>query len=717
MKESIVVIIQVAFKRIMVITELFRKVRTCLIRNPLIVFFIAILLYSILSPIWMGPDGIFNLAASIKGASNPLAVYDEWLFGGPFFYARGPFYSWLLLLAHPIFKFLGFTAQSVWEGWAFNPFTYYLFKWLIKIPFILAGGYLFYRMYGLRAAVLWLFNPLIIWFIILIGLNDIYPAFFLILGIYFLKKNRLLPFIIAIGFGLLSKQTIILAFPAIILMLIFMQKRRSIIYLIALFLPHLIFTLPYRLYSSTCSKLLSYVFWVRWPLHLGSISGIQNTNLILYACLLGLFIMRKPKLTLRNFCLWSLPFFLIYMLSSGIMFERYFLTALPLLIVVTILFSQLYNKNIYLLFWGLSFLPTLIQFGWRDAYFKMNPECYTLFENTALPFRLLNIFKRSELAPNRLAGYFQAIQFGLIIVFLLMIAYAIYKIVSVNKIGFQQENYFSPRLKRQLSLSAGGVFILGLSILFFFSPTYKFSDEYERNINLKGESCISLFSPDGSVFQKFEIVDARVDGNTLKNINIISNGDFENFANEKQPDGWIPEDEGVSIERINDPDKVKKNLYAVSVTSSDNYNGMISQTINVLKESVGTTVKLTAWVWAKKSGCIVINDGNEDHWAYHPGDSKYHELSLTYTINEATKKLRIALWVSFGKYSAIFDDVRVNILGNSAQSVSMSPNVVNIYPSSFLRKIDGITYTVKYRYKSRMRVYGIFFRERIKSSN
>jgi len=442
----------------------------------LILFSSAIILYSLLSPIWIDPDGIYNLASAIKGANNPLSIYNEWRFG-PFYYGWGPFYSWILLLVHPVFKFLGFTSQSIWYGTAFNHFTYYLFKWLTKIPFVLGGGILIYKMYGLAAVCLWLFNPIIIWFIILAGLNDIYPAFFLIMAIYFLRNNKLLAFIISIAFGLLSKQTVSLIIPVLIITLFLKSPKFFLKYIVLLFVLVFIISLPYKLYSGGYDYLMSDNFWARWSTHLGmcftSHGGYYYLNIILYSFVLMFMIFKKIELNFINFSLFSMLFFLIYIFNYGIGYERWVVTALPLIITTTIFLSHsMKNKFVYIPFWIFSFLPPLIQFGWRDKQFKMPHEIYTLFENTSIPFRLLNIFKRQELSPDNLANYLLSIQAGIILFFLFFVLFYYDKLLNIEE--KQIYNYcLQARYKKRLIFITVLIFLIGLVLYFCKSKINK----------------------------------------------------------------------------------------------------------------------------------------------------------------------------------------------------------------------------------------------------
>lgn len=393
----------------------------------LFIFVSASILYSVLAPIWTDGDGIYLIKSAILGATNPLAVYDEWIFGSHY-YGWGPFYSWILLIVHPIFNLLGFTAQSVAEGWAFNPFTYFLFKWLTKIPFVLWGGIIFYKIYGQKGAILWLFSPLIIWFVIMAGLNDIYPAFFLTLGLYFLNKDKILNFVLCIAFGLLAKQTIQIALPVLILMLIFSKRYKSIIYIILIFLPYYIITLPYKLYSSGFQRLMTENFFARLPVHLGFTfqkhglfsSYTYISNIIFISCILLLLFISKPKLNLENFCLWTTPLYLIYCASSGLGYERWTVTLLPLLIVVVFVLVKSFNKNIIFLYFLFSSLPLLNQLAFKQG--QLNGIPAVLIRHN--PLDLINKLIGTELTHRAIGEYLLSIESGFVIFFIILIAVA-----------------------------------------------------------------------------------------------------------------------------------------------------------------------------------------------------------------------------------------------------------------------------------------------------
>ncbi len=399
----------------------------------IIIFIAAGILYSALAPLWMDPDGTYNLAASIKGAKSPFSIYKEWYFG-PFYYGWGPFYSWLLLLAHPLFKIMGLTAASVADGSAFAPWVYFVFKWLIKIPFILAGGYLLLRMHGPAAACMWLFNPIVIWFTVLAGLNDIYPSFFVLMGFFFLKNKKMNLFIAAIILGLLAKQTVQLALPALLLMLALYFNRKTLIYFALIVGVPWIIGLPYQIYSHDYQFIMGDNFWQRFPIHLGlgvvrplmgMNSAVYFTNIIMYVVFAALLVLKKPRMGGKQFALWSLTFYLTYMRWYGKGMDRWSLTMLPFLLLVCINAREYFSRRIYLLFWAFSCLPPLIQIAWRDYQFKMQPEVYTAFANTSLPFRLFHKFAKPELAPENMANYLVSAQAGLILVFFGIWAYLV----------------------------------------------------------------------------------------------------------------------------------------------------------------------------------------------------------------------------------------------------------------------------------------------------
>jgi hypothetical protein len=677
-------------------------------------FALAALLYSFLAPLWMDPDGVYNLAAAIKGSRSIFSVYEDWHFG-PFAYGWGPFYSWLLLLVHPLFKWLGFNAQSILQGWAFNPFNYFIFKWLTKIPFILVGGFILYRMYGLKWAALWLFNPLVIWFVVLSGLNDIYPAFFIILAIYFLAKDRLLLFTIAMAMGLVSKQTINLALPAIILLLVFTKKWGSIKYLVLLFLPDFIFALPYKMCSAAYRYSMSDNFWQRFATHLGlafspyySPSCVYYINIILYTCLIVFLILRRPKLNAANFCLWSAPFYFVYMFSYGQGYERWSLTVLPFLIVASIVFARLVNKNSYLFCWAFSFLPALIQFGWRDRYFHMASESYTLFENTTVPFRIWGLFHRPELSAQNISNYLLSVQTGLIVAYLLIIGYAVFKITDTFKIDSPQDNLARPLTKTKLSVISGGIFMTGLLILLFFSPAYKFSGWEEASYTLgNADSHLTFRLPPGNEFQDFKIQDIQLKGET-EGAKIILNGGFEEFSNKDQPADWILSGNAVSLKMISDPRQVKQGLCAVQVGSGSplGAGGMLIQELSGIGIPVGDTLTVTAWVWANKPDAIKIQIKDQERYYdsdFHPGDGRFHKLAVSCPIGLASGRIEVILWVHPGRHIAVFDDVKAYV-----SDIAFTAQRINLYPVSYLDDVAGSIYTVRYKYKTKMGIRDIF---------
>jgi len=130
------------------------------------------------------------------------------------------------------------------------------------------------------------------------------------------------------------------------------------------------------------------------------------------------------------------------------------------------------NKFVYIPFWIFSFLPPLIQFGWRDKQFKMPHEIYTLFENTSIPFRLLNIFKRQELSPDNLANYLLSIQAGIILFFLFFVLFYYDKLLNIEE--KQIYNYcLQARYKKRLIFITVLIFLIGLVLYFCKSKINK----------------------------------------------------------------------------------------------------------------------------------------------------------------------------------------------------------------------------------------------------
>lgn len=125
---------------------------------------------------------------------------------------------------------------------------------IIKLPLIifdLSLGYLIYYMLPInfknKGAILWLFNPLVLWTNAGIGQVDVLPTFFLTFALFFLFKERRELSIISLGVGGALKS-----FPFLIAPLILLQAKsfRNFFFLsILLILPLVISVAPY-LFSS-----------------------------------------------------------------------------------------------------------------------------------------------------------------------------------------------------------------------------------------------------------------------------------------------------------------------------------------------------------------------------------------------------------------------------------------------------------------------------------
>lgn len=123
-----------------------------------------------------------------------------------------------------------------------------LFMFVLKLPYLLFDiliGILIYKIYkSKKLLIAWLFNPLSIYLIYILGNFDVIPAFLTLLSFYFIKENKILFSYLSIGIAIALKM-----YPIMFLPFIFFYSKenifRNIKYSVFSMLPILFSILPF----------------------------------------------------------------------------------------------------------------------------------------------------------------------------------------------------------------------------------------------------------------------------------------------------------------------------------------------------------------------------------------------------------------------------------------------------------------------------------------
>ncbi|MBI3941260.1 MAG: hypothetical protein HY315_10530 [Acidobacteria bacterium] len=595
----------------------------------LCIFAGAAVLYSFLSPLWVDQDSLCALGWSIRGATSIFAVYQEWSWG-PSFYAPGPVNSWLLLIGHPVFKALGYTfPEAVTEGWGFNPFTLYLYKWIQGVPFVLGSGFLFYRMFGNLAAALFLFNPATLWFIVLAGLFDnMYAVFFVSLGLFFLQRDRMIPFVLAMAFALLSKQTIGLLVPVLILMLLFSKRWKAVLYLALLYAVPAVISHPYNAFDPK-AYIAHDDFWVRPGMHYGfTWAQYFFTTPVFAVCWMALLVVKKPRLTLAGFSMWTMPLYLVYTIGAQFAFEKFIYSALPMMLVVTMFLCSEKKKGAVWLFLALTLLPPLSQIWWRTVQSDIRIEPYTNYWNVHTPIRVkLNL--RPEINQP---GLLISTELGVMLAFMISAGTSLLK----REPTFDWKGKAAARgVGKYLAVLCSGIFAAG--------ALYTHSR-----------------SADWIKWKEFQITDQ------------IKNSRFEAwvpFPLEQErgdlPDYWRTEGSISSMRRV--ANTGPGSSQSIMIEAAPDRDGFLTQEFPI-QFYCGGIIKVTASVWADKAGTAMLSlsDGAIESSSYHAGSGKFEDVSASFKVEnspllQGRRKLKLTVGTSAGK-AAIFGNVRMSLL-------------------------------------------------------
>jgi len=337
------------------------------------VILLAVLLRFLIMPFFYHPDiksqhfhfqflsqGIFNIYDYIDQNKTKLGYKDTFNYLPLTFYTFG--------LTQTISKpFLSSDFYSWLNDWGENQNNYpnmIFFILVLKIPYLifdLLTGYILYKIYkNKKILYFWLFNPISIYLIYILGNFDIVPTFLTLLAFYFIKTNKQFWSYLTIGFAIALKM-----YPIMFLPFLFFYDKKNILkniqYSIFSLIPLILSVLPFvkqqSFYDSffgsgLTQKILEYringlpIFPVFFLLILIIYYFSKSKNKFEIA-ILQIFLIFIGLVNFHpQWIMWFFPFIITFFVNSKIK-DKLFLTIFFILILTYIL---LFNDNY--LTWG-----------------------------------------------------------------------------------------------------------------------------------------------------------------------------------------------------------------------------------------------------------------------------------------------------------------------------------------------------------------------------
>lgn len=282
--------------------------------------------------------------------------------------------------------FLGDGFYSWLNDWGENRnnhinIIYYMF--LLKIPYLILDiglGILLFKIFKKpKILYLWLFNPISIYLIYILGNFDILPVFLTVLSFFFLKKHKLIFSYLSIGIAIALK-----IYPVIFLPFIFLYQPRKIIghlkFFIFSLIPTLITVLPF----------------VNQPVFINSFLGSGLTQKILeykiinipifpffYLLILINYYFSKSK---HKFEIAITQLFLIFI--GLVKFHPQWILWFFPFVLFTFIISKTRDKLLLILFFILTFIYILL-FDDNFLFWGHLIPVYPLFADLTSPFQLI----------------------------------------------------------------------------------------------------------------------------------------------------------------------------------------------------------------------------------------------------------------------------------------------------------------------------------------
>lgn len=220
-------------------------------------FLLALLLRLFIMPWFYHPDiksqyfhfqflsqGIGNIYQHITGNKSKLPYTDTFNYLPLTYFTFGSYYT----LIKP---FVPATLNSWLNDWGPNQNAYFdfpIFIFILKFPYLffdLAIAFLLFKISSNRSVLnLWLFNPLTLYLIYVLGNFDVLPTALTLLSLYFFSKSDFNKSGFLLGLAVSLKMYPFLFLPFFLLRL-FNQKKKAALYLLFFSLPILISFLPF----------------------------------------------------------------------------------------------------------------------------------------------------------------------------------------------------------------------------------------------------------------------------------------------------------------------------------------------------------------------------------------------------------------------------------------------------------------------------------------
>lgn len=341
-------------------------------QNPKKIFLLALIIRLLVAPWFYHPDiksqhfhfqflaqNQLNIYSYISHNISHLPYTDTFNYLPLTYFTFGSLQSLLSPLMPPSFL-------SWINDWSSNQYSHPnlpIFLLFLKIPYLildLALGYLLFKLFSTRPFYkVWLLSPLTIYLIYILGNFDIMPAFFTLLSLYLISKNRILLSGLVFGIAVSLKLYPLIFLPPILISLIPKYKN---IYLFSIFLvlPLVITIAPFApspyfwqsfLGSGLTQKLLELklftipVFPVLYILIL-----MVGRRLSVYSqiSLVGLLFFSTVKFH-PQWLVWFLPFFIVSLTTTRI-------SRLLSSIFIVLFFVYIFLFNDQFLTWG-HFIP------------------------------------------------------------------------------------------------------------------------------------------------------------------------------------------------------------------------------------------------------------------------------------------------------------------------------------------------------------------------
>lgn len=352
---------------------LFGPAKKLMLKTPAKIFILAILIRLLVMPFFYHPDIKSQLFHSQYLSHGVLNIYDfvdknrsHLPYPNIFVYLPFTYYFFgtVDFVLSPIYP----NDLYQWlNDWGENKNSYpnmIFFMLVLKIPYLIFDlllGYFLYKLYNSKKILyLWLFNPISIYLIYILGNFDIIPTFFTVLSFYFLRNKKQLLAYLSIGIAIALK-----IYPIIFLPFLFFYDKKNIIkntkYAIFSLIPLILSILPFinqkSFYNSfigsgLTQKILEY-----------KIMNIPVFPILFLVILINYFFSKsKDKFEIAilqiflifiglvkfhpQWLMWFFPFVLVVFIKNKI------INKLFLIFFFILIFSYIFLFNDNFLFWG-----------------------------------------------------------------------------------------------------------------------------------------------------------------------------------------------------------------------------------------------------------------------------------------------------------------------------------------------------------------------------